>query len=323
MNNLTADRCFSYTIADCLAGDYIVGDRDNSYEEMYYQTDILDPLSRIITNEHRPLNIVVAVARFVWLLAANNRVEDIAFYEPKVRSFSDDGITVPGSDYGLRLFQPRPGLDQIQGVIDRIKQSPGTRQAAAVVWQSEDAVRKSGDIPCTFGMFFHVRRDRLDMCVNMRSNNAFRILPFNLFEFTMLHELVATEAKVPLGKYVHWAASMHVYDNAREIEPTRAIGLGKPANSIRMPSMASWSLTQARELCKFEAVLRHVYNQDELDALVESAKLNLTPYWFDLFMVLVHYVCARNSWTTCETVSDYLGPLVYSALDHMIPVKEK
>lgn len=319
LGTISADECIRSTCVDMLMGDYITTDKDKSYEVLYYQTGMTNPLARIMTHEARPLNIVTAVARFVWLIAGNNRVEDIAFYEPKVRGFSDDGLVVPGSDYGQRLFQPRPGLDQIQGVIDRLKANPGSRQAAAVVWQPEDAVRNSRDIPCTHGMFFHVRYGELQACVTMRSNHAFRILPFNLFEFTMLQEMIASEIKVPVGHYTHWAASMHVYDNPGEMPKIQQLVDSDPGESIVMPPMGDDAYSQAREVCRLEAQLRHACSASELHRIMIDASA-LNNYWLEIFGVLFCWNAAKRNldpyysavhedlrelvWTACQKASE-------------------
>lgn len=329
---LTASDCLQQTIRDCVSGDLIEGSKDTSYECMYYQTGMLDPHSRIYTHPARPLNIVTAVARFVWLVAGNNRVEDIAYYEPKVVGFSDDGLTVPGSDYGMRLFQPRPGLNQIQGVVDRLNVDPGSRQAAAVVWQPEDAVRKSKDIPCTFGLFFHVRKNHLDMCVNMRSNNAFRILPFNLFEFSMLQELVAAQLQsqgkhIELGTYHHWAASMHVYKNEHEWQPTLEIASGTTLSNtsphyLTMPPMplnlGRWNpMTMARLLSQLEARLRHVCTESDMEFLIDEAR-ELDEYWQTLFFILAAWTAAKHSWTEMFDWTAEVPAELHDLLEHAL-----
>lgn len=301
----TADAMVGTTIGDCLAGLRVeMWPKDPMWETLNYQTGMSEVRSRIMTNPVRPLNPVVAVARFAWLIAGNNRVEDIAYYEPKVRGFSDDGLTVPGSDYGMRLMQPRPGLNQIQGVVDRLRESPSSRQAAAVVWQPEDAVRESRDIPCTFGMFFSIRPrtpvgpEELLMTVIMRSNNAFRILPFNIFEFTMLQELVAAELHAPVGAYTHWASSMHVYENDREWEPTVALGKATtfpdPIFMAPMPfGGRGGALGQASRFAQLEAKCRHSKTAEELLDIVDEANRVLEPYWVELLGPLVCWSAAR------------------------------
>lgn len=315
----TADAMVQNTIIDCLDGDLVTTSKDMSYELLHYQTGLTNPAARIMTHPSRPLNIVVALARWVWLMSGNNRLEDIAYYEPKVAGFSDDGLTVPGSSYGARLFNPQPGIDQIHGAIQRLRNEPGTRQATAVVWQPHDAVRQSRDIPCTHGMFFHIKDGRLVMCVTMRSNNAFRILPFNIFEFTMLQEYVAACLGLEMGDYVHWAASMHVYDNPREMPATRELADSDCAESIVMPSMPiSDDVTrQMRMLCKLEAALRHAATPSELDEInYKAAELN--DYWLSLFDVLNwHAHWKRGLQVPSISLPAYMFKLTHEALTKM------
>jgi hypothetical protein len=75
-----------------------------SSEILFFQIDTTNPRDRIVLNPARRFNIVEGVGRLVWNIAASNRVEDIAFYQPKVRSFSDNGVSVPGSNYWMRLL---------------------------------------------------------------------------------------------------------------------------------------------------------------------------------------------------------------------------
>lgn len=314
----TADEAFTGTIFDCLQGHFIATEKDSSYEILNYTTGMSNPRARIITNPLRPLNLIVAVARFVWMASGNNRVHDIAYYEPKVAGFSDNGLVVPGSCYGNRLFEARPGCNQIAGVVQRLRDNPGTRRAAAVIWTPEDAVRVSNDIPCAFGVFYHIREGRLSQTTVMRSNNAYRILPFNLFEFSMLQELVAAELDLPLGDYVHWAASMHVYDNMNEMPNTLAISQNLPGESFEMPPMPGGdALAQVNLLAKLEASLRHCWSQTQFDDIVQDSRENLNDYWLNLFNVLAVYTSARRDYMFECHMSDSLVRFVQSALQKM------
>src|SRR5690348_12423885 len=71
--------------------------RSGTFEQIDYGVYVEDPIDRIVSNNVCRLNLPVAVARFVWMMSASNRLADIAFYEPKVKGFTDDGIIVPGS----------------------------------------------------------------------------------------------------------------------------------------------------------------------------------------------------------------------------------
>jgi thymidylate synthase len=46
----------------------------------------------------------------------------------------------------------------------------------------------------------------------MRSNDAFKGLPGDVFSFTMIQELVARAIGSEVGRYKHFAGSLHIYD---------------------------------------------------------------------------------------------------------------
>jgi len=312
----TVDEALFQTISDALDGSRIeaVPPKEPSYEVLHYRTGMTNPRARIAAHPARPLNVVGAVARFVWMVAGSNRLHDILYYESKVRDYTDNGLTVPGSSYGRRLFDPAPGLDQIHGVIGRLRRDHHTRQAAAVVWAAEDAVRESRDIPCTFGMLFHIRGEQLVMCAIMRSNNAFRLLTYNFFEFSLLGETIAATLDLPFGEYVHFAGSMHVYDTG-EMGATRQVVEDGPGVSVEMPPMPGTDQTrlaaaeragdmreqdlataigQTTELARLEAQLRHAHNAADIDSVRADAAERLNSYWLGLFNVLLAWGAAKR-----------------------------
>ena len=323
-----ADRAFASTVEAMInLGDFVETEKDSSYEVLHYRTGMTNPLARIVVNRNRPLPIIPALARFVWMISGSNRLADISFYEPKVVGYTDNGLTVPGSCYGHRLFDSRPGLDQIQGVISRLHLNKDSRQASAVVWSPEDAVRESRDIPCEFGMFFHIRRGELVMHNIMRSNNAFRLLPFNFFEFSMLGEVVAASLGVPFAAYLHTVASMHVYKNEKEWRATEAVGesVGQ-FTSVEMPPMPpGTAYEQAIMLARFESLLRHVNNGSEFNDLFVEAEMKLNDYWLDLFDVLATYKAARMglNWTDSLPKNETLGALTILDLTNRLGIPPK
>jgi thymidylate synthase len=273
-----------------------------STEIIGFQVAISDPHKRVLVNPARPFSVISAVARFVWMVSGSDRLEDIAFYEPKVRPFTDNQLSIPGSSYGMRLFQPRPGLNQLEGVVERLKSESGSRRSAAVIWCPEDAVRMSNDIPCAFGTFYHARNGRLIATTVMRSNNAFLLLPFNVFEFSLIAEMVAVSVGMELGSYVHFAASMHVYDSQRDpaqrvIDAYRTGMLNRnPPPSMDCIPADPPPLEQARKLAQLEAVLRHdhdaLHAQNTADLLARG-QAELHPYWLGFYRVLLAHALTK------------------------------
>ena len=220
-----------------------------------YQFTLNNPLDRIIVNPVRSFKMSSAIARFIFMMSGSDRLEEIAFWEEKVRAFSDDSLSIPGSNYGTRLLQMPAGNNQILGAIERINNLPETKRAAAVVWRPEDAVRESKDIPCTFGIQFYVRGGRLNATTLMRSNAAYRLVPFNVFEFTLLTEFVANMTGHQLGKYTHFAVSMHVYDSEMPfVQKMLDGGVDEPC--LQMPPMPNTSWDDMTRLIHLFDTLR-------------------------------------------------------------------
>lgn len=287
-----------------------VGDGRTSLEIRNHQFTLDNPRDRILWNPRRKLNLNGAIARFVWLLSGNDRLKDISFYEPKVLRFTDDQMTVPGSNYGKRLFTPGPGIDQVDGIINRLKDDTGTRRAVAAIYRPEDAVRDSKDIPCAFGLSFHARRGALHMTTIMRSNAAWGLLPYNVFEFTLLGEVIAALAGISLGTYTHIALSMHLYkdeiDKAREAVKCDIRGLPPP-----MPAVPS-DTTQKNviQFAKWEADLRYqaaALSSVSYRPLLERG-LDCGPYWSNYCMALLGYALdQRNKPSLRREVLSYCG----------------
>ncbi len=57
------------------ASDGATTKRDGSSEILGFQLSITDSRDRLLTNQVRSFNIVGAVARFVWMMAGNDRLD--------------------------------------------------------------------------------------------------------------------------------------------------------------------------------------------------------------------------------------------------------
>lgn len=297
----SCDEAYVHTLSEVLENGHSTGGDEPSRELLDFRVLVSESRSRVLQNPAGGFRIIDAVARFVWMVAGNERVEDIAFYQPRVRGYSDDQLIVPGSNYGKRLFAPRPGVNQIEGAIGRlrdgIEEGGGGRRAACVIWQAEDAVRESADIPCAFGVFFHICNSALYTSVLFRSNNATTLLPVNLFEFGLLAEVVAAEVGLEMGPLLHSASSMHVFDEQRA---RQAIAGYEKLRGTRVESMAPVPasprpLEQAYELARLEAKLRQ-----ELDAIRDEDIKQLcargdalNDYWRALYRVLLAHALVR------------------------------
>jgi hypothetical protein len=247
-------------------------------EVLNAQLILIDPCSRLIPPDWTTFSLRVAVARVIWHLRPSSKLDEIAFYEPRVAEYSDDGLTVPGSNVGVRLLG---GVNQLRAAIDRLQHDASSRRAAMVAWQPDDSVRESRDIPCVFGMTLHVREGHLLVTALMRSNNALRLLPYNVFELALLGDIAASELGLPMGPYVHVCQSLHIFES--ELDAARDVLDSQPAAGASLPAMPRddvWG--QIRCLVDSEERLRR--GENVLDVAAEQ----LDSYWFAFLAVLAH-----------------------------------
>jgi thymidylate synthase len=73
----------------------------------------------------------------------------------------------------------------------------------------------------------------------MRSNDVILGLPYDIFLFTMLQEILATTLNIELGCYHHVCGSLHLYD--KNIELAKRINANAEGRDLEMPKMQSVS----------------------------------------------------------------------------------
>src|SRR5206468_2212365 len=87
------------------------------------------------------------------------------------------------------------------------------------------------DAACATSLQFLLRDGVLDAVLTMRSNDAVWGMPYDIFLFTFLQELMALELGVGLGAYHHFASSLHIYE--RHVALARRV-LSQPGEPVRV-----------------------------------------------------------------------------------------
>ena len=166
---------------------------------------LTNPRNRLAHHPDRKFNLPFAIFEFISDVTGANDVNLTKAINKKAADYSDDGYTFYGN-YGIRIA---PNLDR---VIEKLRKDKDTRQAVISIYNTKDMFVKTKDVPCTLTLQFLIRDEKLNMIASMRSNDFFWGLQYDLFRFTLLHELVANELEIPLGWYCHFDGSLHVYD---------------------------------------------------------------------------------------------------------------
>lgn len=229
-----------------------------------------NPRSRVIVNSERRWSLALAVGEFAWHVSGSDELEPLAYYAPIWRRFSEDGERIRGSCYGKRIFQQHDGTNsQWQALVNLLGTDPASRRAVLSVQQHHSKALEAGsiDVPCVTTCQFLLREKRLDAIVHMRSNDVIWGLPNDVFLFTMLQEMLALELGVELGRYHHFAGSLHLY--RRHYDLARRI-VSSPVEGGEMPAMDR--IDQLPTFIAAERNLRAGKSHDE----------GLSPYWLSL-----------------------------------------
>jgi thymidylate synthase len=110
-------------------------------------------------------------------------------------------------------------IDQLQGVIDGIRDDPDSRRHVVSAWNVADLPRMAL-APCHALFQFSVAEGKLSCQLYQRSADLFLGVPFNIASYALLTHMVAQVTGLRAGDFVHTLGDAHLYlnhvDQARE-----------------------------------------------------------------------------------------------------------
>ncbi len=183
-----------------------------------------NPVNRLVTLPGRKVNEAFAIVEAFQLVAGECDTDQQVRFNSNIGSWLNEfgDIEVP---YGLAV------RDQLQGVLEVLRADPDTRQAVLSIYNGREHRRELRNVPCTCTLQFFVRNGRLEMTVYMRSNDLWWGLPYDVFQFTALQEMVAKALSLPMGTYTHVAGSGHLYEPFYE-KASELVGAGWQAETF-------------------------------------------------------------------------------------------
>ncbi len=104
------------------------------------------------------------------------------------------------------------GIDQIQHLIDGIKNNPFSRRHLVTGWNPKEANQVALP-PCHTLFQFYVEGERLSCQLYQRSADVFLGVPFNIASYSLLLMMVAQVCELRPGEFVHTFGDVHLYSN--------------------------------------------------------------------------------------------------------------
>jgi thymidylate synthase len=131
-------------------------------------------------------------------------------------------------------------IDQVQQLLDMLKQSPDSRRMIISAWNVAD-LPDMALMPCHTMFQFYVADNKLSCQLYQRSADIFLGVPFNIASYALLTMMIAQECGFELGDFVHTFGDAHIYSNhfeqvetqlAREAYPYPTMKLNPDVKSI-------------------------------------------------------------------------------------------
>lgn len=158
------------------------------------------------------------------LAALNQRIlEDPEF----AQTYGDLG-RIYGKQWRSWLGREGQVIDQIQKVMESLKNYPDSRRHLVTAWNPED-IETAALPPCHVLFQFYVSQGRLSCQLYQRSADLFLGVPFNIASYALLIHLIAREVGLEVGEFIHTIGDGHIYlnhlDQVKEVlsRPVKAL----------------------------------------------------------------------------------------------------
>ena len=208
---------FKHIISNIKINGEVSKPRDLEVTELLYAGYQINPKEPFANFTSREFNWRYFAGELVWYLYKDTNIDYINKFSGFWKNITNPGTNEINSNYGSLLFG-----EQLQWVVDSLKADKNTRQAIAFLNQPKYQFEGNKDFVCTMYLNFSIRHNKLDMKVQMRSNDIFYGLTFDapFFVFVQQHVylwLKSTYPELELGIYHHYADNIHFYERHFEL----------------------------------------------------------------------------------------------------------
>lgn len=169
----------------------------------------------LLTTKHVAWKAAIKEMYWIYIMQSNNvtELEKLGTNIWSAWKKPDDTI---GPAYGAIISKPTFGYkNQLEYVVETLKKDPNSRRVMINLWDI-DSLPEMALTPCCYNVLFNIIGGKLYMQLNIRSSDVALGLPFNIFQFQVLHKLIAHEVGVEPADMVVMISNLHYYDRHEE-----------------------------------------------------------------------------------------------------------
>ena len=176
----------------------------------------------------KKLHLKSIIYELLWFLRGDTNIKYLKDHGVRIWDEWADENGELGPVYGhqWRSWPDENGgtIDQIQNVVNQIKNNPDSRRMIVSAWNVAEVERMALP-PCHTMFQFYVANGRLSLQLYQRSADTFLGVPFNIASYALLLQMMAQVTGLKAGDFIHTTGDTHLYLNHIEqakLQLTRA-----------------------------------------------------------------------------------------------------
>jgi len=185
----------------------------------------------------KKLHLKSIIYELLWFLKGDTNVHYLQEHGVRIwNEWADaDGELGPVYGHQWRSWPDYDGgtIDQIQMVLDQIRNNPNSRRMIVSAWNVAE-VNRMALPPCHTMFQFYVADGRLSLQLYQRSADTFLGVPFNIASYALLLMMMAQVTGLEPGDFIHPTGDTHLYLNHLEQARLQLTREPRPLPTMRL-----------------------------------------------------------------------------------------
>ena len=164
----------------------------------------------------KKLHLKSIIYELLWFLRGDTNVHYLQEHGVRIwNEWADEnGDLGPVYGHQWRSWPDYNGgtIDQIQNVLDLIRNHPDSRRLIVSAWNPAE-VEQMALPPCHCLFQFYVADGKLSLQLYQRSADTFLGVPFNIASYALLLQMMAQVSGLEPGEFIHTTGDTHLYLN--------------------------------------------------------------------------------------------------------------
>lgn len=185
----------------------------------------------------KKLHLKSIIYELLWFLRGDTNVHYLQEHGVRIwNEWADEnGDLGPVYGHQWRSWPDYNGgtIDQIQNVLDLIRNHPDSRRMIVSAWNPAE-VEQMALPPCHCLFQFYVADGKLSLQLYQRSADTFLGVPFNIASYALLLQMMAQVSGLEAGEFIHTTGDTHLYLNHLDQARLQLMRTPRPLPKMRI-----------------------------------------------------------------------------------------